>query len=254
LDPSSLAPFYQDWRFWSFLVSGIAVVLSQLPPIRILIKPLKLDVEVNSRVNVTHKIGNPNFGMHVSLGNSGGRNLRIKGLRVNLQKEGKDLVSLPAQNYFESPTDKSSVLFVPFTLKPDEYWSHGVNFLNFFDRTTEKKYRENETSLRLDIQKKLRNRPEDEKDAVKGDEELIKPFIDLMDKLFIWEPGEYIFELEVDSSPSSSAFRKKYRFTLYESDTRELKEHTEVYPFGGGILYNVESHVGLYVPITEHFG
>lgn len=254
MDTSAIIPFYQDWMFWSFIVSGIAVVLSQSPPIRILIRPKRLDVEVHNMVNVTHKAGNPNFGIHVSLGNSGGRNLRIKGLRINIQKDGKDLVSLPAVNYFETATDKTSVLFVPFTLKPEEYWSHSVNFLNSFDRATDKKFRESATSLKLDIQKKLRDRPEDDKNDVKGDEALIKPFTDLFNKLFIWEPGEYIFELVVDSLPYSSAFRKMFRFTLFESDTRELKEHIKDYPFGGGIVYTVDSHTGLFVSITEHNG
>jgi hypothetical protein len=241
LETSTFIPFYQDWKFWSFFISGIAVVLSQLPPLRILIRPKRLDVEVHNRVNITHKVGNPNFGIHVSIGNSGGRNLRIKGLTVNIQKDGKELVSMPAQNYFESPTDSASVLFVPFTLKPEEYWSHSVNFLNFFDRATEKQYRENQTSLKLDVQKKLREKPEHIKEPVKAEESLVKPFDELFERLFIWEPGEYIFELAVDSKPSSTAFRKKYRFTLFESDTQELKEHLKDYQFGGGLVYNVDS-------------
>jgi hypothetical protein len=252
LDTPTLIPFYQDWKFWSFFVSGTAVVLSQLPPIRILIRPKRLDVEVHNRVFVTHKVGNPNFGIHVSLGNSGGRNLRIKGLTVNIQKDGKELVSMSAQNYFESPTDNTSVLFVPFTLKPDEYWSHTVSFWNLFDRATEKLYRENETFLKLNIQKKLRERPEHIKDPVTADDSLVKPFNDLFEKLFIWEPGEYIFELVIESFPSSTSFKKMYRFTLFESDTTALKEHLKDYRYGGGLVYNIDSHVGLFIPISEH--
>jgi len=254
LDVATVIPFYQDWKFWSFVVSGIAVLLSQLPPVQILIRPKKLDVEVHSRINVTHQIGNPNVGLHISLGNSGGRELRVTGLKLNMQKDGKELVSLPAQNYFESPSNKTSVLFVPFSLKPDEYWSHSVNFLNFFDRATEKIYRYSATSLKLGIQKKLRDRPEQDNNNVKGEEDLVKPFLELFDRLFIWEPGEYIFELVVDSLPSSSTFSKKYRFTLFESDTKELKEHTKDYQFGGGPIYTVDSHVGLFIAISEHYG
>lgn len=254
MEPSTLIPFYQDWKFWSFFVSGVAVLLSQLPPIRILLRPKRLDVEVHNRVNITHKVGNPNFSIHVSLGNSGGRNLRIKRLTVNIQKDGKQIVSMPAQNYFESPTDNTSVLFVPFTLKPDEYWSHSVAFLNFFDRATEKQYRENETYLKLDIQKKLHEKLEDAKDAVTAESSLVEPFYALFEKLFVWEPGEYIFELVVDSSPSSASFRKMYRFTLFESDTSILKEQVNDYKFGGGLVYNLDSHVGLFVPISEHHG
>jgi hypothetical protein len=254
LDAPTLIPFYLDWKFWSFLVSGVAVLLSQLPPVKILIRPKNLEVEVHSRINVTHQVGNPNVGLHVSLDNSGGRDLRIKGLLLNIEKDGKKLVTLPAQSYFESATDKTSVLFVPFTLKPEEYWSHSVNFLNHFDRATEKSYRDSTTSLKLDLQGKFKERAENDKKNVVGDTKLVIPFTELFNKLFAWEPGEYIFELVVDSLPSSSTFSKKYRFTLFESDTRELKALTNDYQFGGGLIYNVESHIGLFIAISEHHG
>ena len=93
-------PFYQDWKFWSFIISGVAVLLSQLPPVRILVKPKRLDVEVHNRVNITHKVGNPNFGMHVSLGNSGGRNLRIRELKLKIQKDGEDTNSIASTKLF----------------------------------------------------------------------------------------------------------------------------------------------------------
>ncbi|MGL5799610.1 MAG: hypothetical protein ACRCYN_06040 [Plesiomonas sp.] len=254
MDASSVTPFYEDWKFWSFVISGLAVILSQIPPLRILIRPKRLDVEVHSRINITHQIGNPNVSLHISLGNNGGRKLRIKGLKLNIQKDGKEIISLPAQNYFESQSDKTSVLFVPFTLMPDEYWSHTVNFLNLYDRPTEKSFREAATALKLDIQNKLRERSEHDKSEVIAEPELVKPFYDLFERLFIWEPGEYIFELTVDSHPSSSTFKKKYRFTLFESDTKDLTEHKKDYKFGGGPIVTVNSHIGLFIAISEHYG
>lgn len=247
-------PFYLDWTFWTVVVSLIAVVLSQLPPVHLLLRPKRLEVEVHSRIQITHKVGNPNVGLHLSIRNSGGRELRIRALRLELSRDKKHILSLPAQNYFEKPTDQMSVLFVPFSLKPGEHWSHAVNFLNFFDRTTEKFYRESETALRFDIQKKLRSKPENERQPVTAEPELVEPFVQLFNRLFIWEPGEYVAELIVEAEPGSASYAKKYRFTLYESDTAELKRYTDDYPYGGGISYNVERHVGVFVLLSEHVG
>lgn len=247
-------PFYLDWKFWSVVVSGIAIVLSQLPPVYLWFRPKRLEVEVHSRIQITHKVGNPNVGLHVSISNTGGRELRIRGLQLNLSRDTKPLLSLPAQNYFETPSAQSSVLFVPFSLKPEEHWSHGVNFLNLFDRATEKFYRESESALASDIRQKIQARDADDKQLVMAEPALVTPFMGLFNKLFIWEPGEYIVELVVKAQPGSASYTKKYRFTLYESDTAELKSHTEDYRSGGGISYNVDRHVGVFVSISEHVG
>jgi hypothetical protein len=157
--PTSSTPIYYDWQFWSAVVAVLAVILSQVPPIRLWFRPRRLEVEVHSRLQITHKVGNPNVGMFVSVRNTGGRELRIKSLKLALIRDGLHLSPLPAQNYFENPSSTSSVLFVPFSLKPSETWAHGVNFLNFFDRAAEKLYRERESALAMDIRKKFKHDP-----------------------------------------------------------------------------------------------
>lgn len=250
--PETQVPLYMDWQFWSAIVAALAVLLSQLPPVYLWFRPRRLEVEVHSRIQVTHKVGNPNVGIFVSIRNTGGRELRIRSLRIALTRDDVPLVNLIAQNYFENPSSQSSVLFVPFTLKPGDTWAHGTNFLNFFDRTTEKLYREAESALAADIRKKLQERPGEDKAMVIAEPKMVKPFTDLFNKLFVWQPGEYIAELIVDAEPGSASFNRKYRFTLYESNSAELKAHTEDYKFGGGVSYNVEKHVGVFVPLSHH--
>ncbi len=252
--PAPPPPLYLDWTFWAAVWAFAAIVFSQLPPIHLLLRPKRLEVEVHSRIGITHKVGNPNASVVVSVRNTGGRELRIRGLRVDITRDGKPLLALPAQNYFELPSSQSSVLFVPFSLKPNETWAHSVAFLNYFDRLTEKQFRENLSALDSDIRRRLRARPENEKSAVMADPALVQPFNVLFEKLFVWLPGEYVANLQVDAEPGSASYSKKYRFTLYESDTAELREHVQDYPFGGGLAYNVERHAGVNVPLAEHVG
>lgn len=247
-------PIYLDWQFWAAIAAFLALVLSQLPPVILWFRPRKLEVEIHSRVLVSHKVGNANVGSFVSVRNTGGRALRIRGMKASLSRDGKAIAVLPAQNFFETTSSQASVLFVPFSLKPGEQWAHGTNFLQFFDRTTEKLYRESESALLTDIRQKIDARPEADKSAVFAEAVLIKPFMDLFERNFLWLPGEYVMELAVDAEPGSASFVKKYRFTLFESDSTELRSHTEDYKFGGGISYNVDRHAGLTIPLVRHDG
>jgi hypothetical protein len=247
-------PFYSDWQFWAAVAAVVAIVLSQLPPVRLWFRPRRLEVEVHSRVQITHKVGNPNVGMYVSVRNTGGRELRIRSLRMSLSRDGTSLGNLSAQNYFEAPSSQSSVLFVPFSLKPGETWAHATNFLNLFDRATEKLYRESESVLTSDIRRKLDVRPEADKRAVVAEPNLVAPFLALFERLFVWQPGEYVAELSVVSEPGSASFLRRYRFTLYESDSTELRSHVDDYKFGGGLSYNVDRHIGAFVPLSQNDG
>jgi hypothetical protein len=250
--PIPPTPFYLDWTFWAAVWALAAIVLSQIPPLHLLLRPKRLDVEVHSRIGVTHKVGNPNASVVVSIRNTGGRELRIRGLSLDVWRDGKPLAVLPAQNYFETPSSQSSVLFVPFSLKPGDTWAHSVTFLNLFDRLTEKQFREHLSALDSDIRRKIRARAEDDKNAVAAEQELVQPFLLMFEKLFVWQPGEYVFELKVSAEPGSASYSKKYRFTLYESDTADLREHLVDYPYGGGLTYDVERHIGISIPLTEH--
>jgi len=250
--PASTDPLYLDWQFWSVLIAALAIVLSQLPPVHLLLRPKRLEVEVHSRIQIAHKVGNPNVGMFVSVRNTGGRDLRIRSLQTSVSRDGVSIGVFPAQNYYETPSSKTSVLFIPFSLKPGEAWDHGTNFLTWFDRSTEKLFREGQAALIKDIRNKINARAKDSDQPVIADPELIKPFLELFNRLFIWTPGEYVVNLEVLAEPKSASFSKKYRFTLYESDSTELKSHIEDYKFGGGISYEVDHHVAILAPITSH--
>lgn len=250
------APVYFDWQFWSAIVAlfALSLLLSQLPPIHLWFRPRRLDVEVHSRLQVTHAVGNPNVGMYVSIRNTGGRELRIRATTLVVARDNTSLGTLPAQNYFETPSSQHSVLFVPFSLKPGETWAHGANFLQLFDRATEKQYRESESALGSDIRQKLAARGEGDKQAVAAEPHLVKPFLDLFERLFVWLPGEYVVELKVDAEPGATSFSKKYRFTLYESESQALKSQVEDYPYGVGVSYSVDRHPGAFVPLVQHSG
>jgi len=183
--------------------------------------------------------------------NTGGKKLRITKASLSIARDGNTICDIPSQNYYEYPTSKTSALFVPYYLKPGDIWAHTTNFLNFFDRETEKQYRKYESELRSDISQKIKNRPKADSNDVIADSALVNPISDLFERMFIWFPGEYVLKLTVNANPGSTTYSKKYRFTLFESDTAELTSHKEGYQFGAGLFYDDSRHLHISLPLTE---
>jgi hypothetical protein len=180
-----------DWKFWSVVIALFALVLSQLPPIHILMRRAKLDLEVYSRVFITHKVGNPNLQVHIILRNVGGRVIRVRRMNANVSRDSESIMNLPAQTFVASPKDNQLILLTSFDLKPETEWSHLVSFLNYFDRSEEKVYREAEIKLKNEI---FRQREEfGEKHFAIAANEIVEPFNILFDKKFNWLAGELIF-------------------------------------------------------------
>ena len=244
------SPLYLDWSFWAVVVAGIAIVLSQLPPVHLWFRRARIDVEPYSRIHITHKVGNPNIQLHLILGNIGGRTVRVKGLTVGIQRDGKSVAGFPAQNYLQNPSDKTTILFTSFPLKPKEEWAHIVNFLNYFSREDEKRYRSAESKLRDDILEK-RKILEDKDTLVDATEQSISPLITMFNEKFVWHPGEYKMAISVITANDRANVTKSYRFTLFESDSSDLSKVKDDYRYGDGIYWDSGKHAGVIVQITE---
>ena len=250
MQPPTNIPLYHDWQFWAAIVAGLALILSQLPPIYLLLKRAKLDIELFSFMHITHRVGNPNVQLHLILSNVGGRDVRIKGSTIAIKRDGKDVALLPAQNYLQNPNDKTSVLFTSFSLKPKEDWAHSVNYLNYFSREDNKKYRSAESDIRADIYEKG-NKLKNKDELVEADKKIFSVFIDMFNTSFIWRPGEYEVKITINTKPESAHLQKNYRFTLFESDSNELSKAKEDYRFGDGIYWDSGKHQGSIVQIAE---
>jgi hypothetical protein len=241
-----------DWKFWSVVIALFALVLSQLPPIHILIRKAKLDLEVYSRVFITHKVGNPNLQIHLILRNIGGRVIRVRRMNANISRDSKSIMQLPAQTYVANPKDNQLVLLTSFDLKPETEWSHLVSFLNYFDRDEEKSYREAEINLKNEI---LRQRGEfGDKHFAVAPHEIVEPFINLFDKNFKWLSGEYLLDISIETDTPEANISKKYRFTIFESQTASLIEHKKGYPSGAAIYWESPAHVGQWIEVEEKNG
>ncbi|UYK86604.1 hypothetical protein NG827_09480 [Xanthomonas sacchari] len=245
----NVAPFYLDWQFWAAFIACLALILSQLPPIKFFLRPRKLVVEVHRKVEVTHKAGNPNIAFFISIQNKSWRDFRVKSMSVGLFRDGRHVGTFEGQSYFENLKDSTQVLLVPFTLAPGEGWAHNTCFWNDLDRADEQHFRKCEAELSNQIRIRFNERPEGDNSLVAADDELVKPFLEMFDRLFIWNPGEYTLKLSVVADPAGASFEGGYSFTMFESDADELRASTENFKYGFGISINKPNSV--YLPIRK---
>lgn len=242
-------PLYLDWSFWAVIVAAIAVVLSQIPPIHILLKKAKIDFELYSKIAITHKVGNPNLEVHLLISNTGGRKIRVKKISASISRDNKHIITLPAQNYRQTPNDKNTILLTSFSLSPNEDWSHSINLLNYFNREQEKEYLRIESNMRADYREKQKENPSEE--LVEHLPEHTKSAIEFFEKHFIWLPGEYKLSINIQTDHKAANISKDFNFIIFETQSEQLKDVVKRYKYGEDIWWNPDRASGIIVDITE---
>jgi hypothetical protein len=244
-----VASLWTDWAFWSMAVSVLAIVLTQLPPLRQMFRKGRLKVDVYSQMFLHHKYGNPNAQLHLILSNRGGRTVRVKNLTMDFKNRSGGTFSLPAANYLEKQGDQFGALFVPFNIKASEEWSHIVNFYPPISRQDDISAREATATLRHDLHMK-RLAEQDPSRLVEGDEINVKPFKDLFLKQFRWLADEYELNLHAETEPPNALESQRLRVVIFEADTKVLVDATAEYKYGHGILPNTPVSEGVAVMVS----
>lgn len=244
-------PLYLNWAFWAVVAAGISIVLSQLPPVLSWFRTAKINLDVYSKIYITHKIGNPNLQLHLIITNVGGRKVRVEGINVTLTREGAELASLPAQSYLQNQQDKNVSLLVPFSLSPTKEWAHITNFLNYFDRIDGNNYQRIEDAMRAHLNDNFETLNEQAPQPLEHDPALVTEAIEFFNSKFIWESGEYTMLINVYTSDELANISKEFRFTIFESHTDQLKKITEDYKIGAGIYWTPNIQPNVFLPISE---
>ncbi len=238
--------FYLDWNFWTAVLAAVAIVLSQLPPIKLWFRKAKIDFELHSKISITHKIGNPNLQLHVIVSNIGGKKVKIKEINARIENDSAKKIEIPSQNYLQTSDTKNSILFTTFSIDRGEEWSHIVNLFNSFCREDEKEYRNMQKEMKVDLAKKLKVQKEkrknkeskdDEEDLVELDSKYINQSKSFFQKHFFWNPGEYKMTIDILTDQDSANLSKTFRFIVFEVHTDQMKLVVDRYKYGEDILY-----------------
>ncbi|MCP3942401.1 MAG: hypothetical protein GY710_13065 [Desulfobacteraceae bacterium] len=81
--------------------------------------------------------------------------------------------------------------------------------------------------------------------------EFVVPFEEMFDKKFVWFPGDYFLELNIKTDVPKVDLVKKYRFTIFESFTENLKNHKKGFAIGAGVFWESPDYAGSWVEIEE---
>jgi len=241
---------FTNWTFWAVVISSIALILSQLPPVLFWFKRERIKLETYSRIYIDHKIGNPSIQMYLDIINVGGRLARIDKIVIDISRDSVRVKRLLAQTYLQNQSDKDAVLFNGINLRINEQWSHIINFSDFITRDNEKKLRLAIAEIREEINKKLAI-PDNKGKVVEAEKNFVAPFIDIHNETFIWKPGDYRIDIIIETRNRKANLEESFRFTLFESDSKELENLKEKYKTGDGVFWDSSNTKGLIVPIEK---
>lgn len=246
----SAPTWYLNWDFWTALVAALALVLSQLPPLHRLLRGPRITVEAHRRLLLAHKVGNPNAQIHLILGNLGGRSARIHRIELAFTRDGEKVGTLFGDGYLTAPAAGSPRLLTSFSLAPGEDWAYFVNFMREVSRQEVKEYRDAELTLKASIfeQRKADTEP---KQLYEAKPSTVVPFEKMFEQRFVWKPGEYQLAIAVHAKPESAGATRRYRFTVFESESLELRQAADDFRFGDGIYWDSGKHTGVVVQLAE---
>lgn len=239
---ASAVPFYANWTFWAFVVAAAAVVLSQLPPLPLLLRRAALTVEPYDTMVIGETLGNPNLASHVLLSNTGGKTLQVLAMNVLVEKEDGDVkFDLPAQSLTKLDGSQGAPILTRFRLRPGGEWSHIVSFFRTFSWKEENEAKTLIKNLREDIMRKLDARKKAsplDSTLVEAKPELVKAVVAFAEKHAKWEPGDYRGTVTVTCVPATASVARSFRFTVFESDCVELAEQRDRCRYGFGVFLN----------------
>ena len=184
------------------------------------------------------------------ISNVGGKNVRVNRISISVKRGNEDLIQMPGNAYFQNQNDSQSLVFTPFKLKPNEEWGHFIQFYSEPSRLDENQYRQMESAIRTNVFNK-RALIESKEITVEADPDVVVPLLAFFEKRFRWFPGEYDLTLTVEAEPSAANIKKSLRFTLYESDSAELRARSEDYKFGAGVFFHTPNHDGLPIQLVS---
>lgn len=235
-----------DWSFlkepslWSVVIASIALILSQLPPIRELLRGTEVAISIPEQIAISHFLGNVQLLFLIHIENIGARRVSIAKVEC-LLSDAQGKVSLyPAQTYIsrqpsgQSGGPSAEYLINRIPLKPLDSWSEMVRCYRLWTEEEEEKVSHVIQDIASNIQSKL---PSDT--VVEADEYLVAQAVAFFQKNFDLHKGNYKLFVAALSESDALLVTRAFEFTLFESHIHTLRSHAEQYKYGGGINYAV---------------
>jgi len=229
------------------VIAVLAVILSQLPPVRQMLKGKKVRIAVADPMQISHVFGNTNMSLWLDLENIGGKTISIAQITCLLARQGRTQ-SLTAKTYWLTErlgSDKPLELpFPEIVLKPGERWS---GYIHLWDteawaKAIERRVKSLISKIKDDISKKvaihnteMATVPQADRPLVEADPKLVQEACDIVKELRSLEASDYELLVAAFDNPKRSPLKTLgFHFTLFEGDIDDIFEDIEDYRYGFG--------------------
>ena len=242
------------WIAVSGIVATIALVLSQFPPIRQMIRGTDVRVSTPEEIYLWHDLGKIGVSVSLDIYNAGGYSVNISKVECAiLENDTGKVFNLPARTY--RTENGYSLSLGTITLSPDQHWTHDVACFNSFTRAELEQVNDLKSRIRADIVDKQDKLPAQDRDYtwIVLDNKLYQEAVNFFKQKFeLTHEGSYRFFIKVTSDSGETLKVQGFDFTLYKSNIQGLKGIAERdYKFGAGIdSANRYTRGGVTIPIT----
>lgn len=231
---------------WPAIATAIAafaaLLLSQLPPIRFLIRGRRVQIVMAESVMITHYLGNVNVVAFLSIVNTGGIAVALADLRCRLVGPDGAQRDLPAQTSISRELPMQQGQASPefplgwVTLKPSEQWSQTVRFYEPWSDSDARETSDIVQAIRENITTKLPPEPTPGYLA-EADTPLVDRACRFFGTHFDLQAGPYQLEVAAALPTGCVIAEQHYEFTLHESAVGALRTGAEEYKYGAGIYF-----------------
>jgi hypothetical protein len=239
--------FLKNPGVWSAVIATVAIVLSQLPPIRQLLAGKKMQLTLRNQLGLSHFLGNLTAQAFIDMENTGGSSLTIRAIECLILGDHQ-IRRVPVQSYYPRQQQSSpgfqEIPFFPISLKPGEHWAEMARCYQEWSEAQEREISNIIGSMQKDISEKLKHReyavpPKLEFGPVEVDENLVKRSIIFFEKNFWVDIGNYYFIVASKLDDESAIGIKGFSFTIFESHVNTLRSHIEDYRIGAGVCFPI---------------
>ncbi|WP_312681028.1 hypothetical protein [Stenotrophomonas chelatiphaga] len=236
---------------WSALLACAAIILSQLPPVRLWFKKPGLSLMVRNQAALRASANGPMIQLFLRVENIGTTKVRVDRVSLAVRRDRLPLMEVDAQGYFETLGSTNPVVFHPFFVAPEDAWTHTLNFFASLSREDERAYRREKSALITNIQSQLSVRPAGNTALVYADPAVALPLKARFERNFVWQQGEYELSLFLWGKDGKVITEEKYRMLLFESDREELLAAKERLATGDGIMFDGQLPPVVLVPLDS---
>lgn len=241
-----IVQWYKNPDIWIATFTFLAIILSQLSPIKTWFKKGKLEIDIYSQGFINHSIGNPLFQLHLIISNIGLKKIKIIKISTEIYKENTLIATLPSLNYIPNTSDGKTIMLTKFNIEPLSEWSNILNFQKTINREEQKVCRD----ISLIIQDKVSEANiANSNEITHVSKKTIKPLKKMFKEKFIWEPARYRAKILIETDDIKTNKSKEIDFTLFEIQINELKKHTEGYTAGDTVYWNSGKFTGVFIDI-----